>query len=78
MHDQARDIERAVSTFVTRVDIACGALKELHDLLDHERELTPDQARRMADSLAHLGMGASHVLMADLELTAEREGSPVH
>lgn len=73
-----RQVDRAVESVITRADAVCGALKELHDLLDHEIELTPRQAERMAQALQHVGLAAGHVLLGDLALTSERESEPIH
>ena len=66
-------VDAAVERVIMRADATCAALRELHELLDHEIELTPKQVDRMGRAIGHVAVGAGHLIVADLELTHERE-----
>lgn len=73
--------DHRVDVLVERIEYRCSGLadtvRELRTVLAPDIELTPRQAKRIAESLAVVGRLTAVLLMDDLERTAGREGAPL-
>jgi hypothetical protein len=69
------EVVRALAVIDHRAAELGAALAELADLLRPDVELTPDQSKDLADTLATIGLFGGGILALDLSRTRRRESS---